>query len=280
MKKIAFMAAMAALTLAGCQKDDGGKNPDGGDGTYQEYSDHIVYHGESYAIVTLADGNTWMADNLRYVPEGIAVSEDPAVDAGIWYPYTYDGTDFTVLTSEEDVAQYGLLYDAATLFGEALTADNAASFEGKQGICPPGWHIPTFHEVFNLVGMCSKLSVAAAGYEAGETPTDENAYYYNADYNGGNIAEMNAAGFGFVFSGTRNQTGSWIKSLSGYEACPMTYLWSSTMYQVQTEEDGSLSRLQYLSLGSTVTKSYPDGRLTVMFNNYGNGCPVRCVKDK
>ncbi len=39
-----------------------------------------------YKTVTLKDGRTWMAENLRYVPEGKTPSSDPAEEAGIWYP--------------------------------------------------------------------------------------------------------------------------------------------------------------------------------------------------
>ncbi len=244
---------------------------------YHEYDDHFYYMGENYKFVALKDGNKWMAENLRYVPEGKTVSADPKATTGIWYAYTYD-TDFHA--SEEASAKLGYLYDAAATFGvDALTADNVATFEGKQGICPKGWHIPTFAEWFALVGVAPKLTVAAAGYEAGTTPLNENALYYNTDYKGGKVSEM--TDLNFAFAGTRNQTNSsFIKPLAGYETMPMTYLWASTLYKSDFNADGSIKSLQFFSLGSTATKAYPEGRLTVMFDNYGNGCPVRCVKNK
>lgn len=33
----------------------------------------------------MKDGRCWMAENLRYVPAGMTVSDDPAEDTGIWY---------------------------------------------------------------------------------------------------------------------------------------------------------------------------------------------------
>lgn len=240
-----------------------------------EYDDHIVYHGVSYRVAKLADGNVWMVDNLRYVPDGVTVASDPTVAAGVWYPYTSDGTTITAVTDEEGVASRGLLYDAATLFGTEITADNIYSFEGAQGLCPEGWHVPTFAEGLALVGKCSKLNYAVAGYEVGDTPSDTQAFFYDADYDGANIAAMNSAGFNFAFAGTRNgaSSGSYTKPLAGYLDKPMTYLWLSTGYK-------PVSTFQLFSLGSTSTASYPDGRLTVMFNNHYNGSPVRCVKNK
>lgn len=240
-----------------------------------EYDDHIVYYGDTYRTATLSDGNIWTIDNLRYVPEGKTVSSDPTVNSGIWYPYTSDGTTLTAVTDDEGVAAMGLLYNAETLFGAAITEENIYSFEGAQGLCPEGWHVPTFDEVFALVGKCSKLNYAAAGYEVGDTPTDTGALFYNADYDGAKVSEMNEAGFNFVFSGTRNgaSSGSYIKPVSGYAANPMTYIWASTGYK-------PVSTFQFFSLASTVTAIYPEGRLTVMFNNHYNGCAVRCVKNR
>ena len=46
----------------------------------------VSWGGVDYKTVTLKDGRTWMAENLRYVPEGKTPSSDPAEEAGIWYP--------------------------------------------------------------------------------------------------------------------------------------------------------------------------------------------------
>ena len=51
---------------------------------FTEYDGYFVYDGVEYKTVKLADGNTWMAENLRFIPRGRTVSSDPAEDAGIW----------------------------------------------------------------------------------------------------------------------------------------------------------------------------------------------------
>ncbi|MCQ5111360.1 fibrobacter succinogenes major paralogous domain-containing protein, partial [Bacteroides thetaiotaomicron] len=99
----------------------------------------------------------WMAEPLRYVPDGYTPSSDPAADSHIWYPYqlvTVDGTlTAKALQDEASIKQYGYLYDIhAALSGKAVTPDNCYDFEGAQGICPKGWHIPTRAEYFSLVG--------------------------------------------------------------------------------------------------------------------------------
>ncbi len=75
----------------------------------------------------------------------------------IWYPYelvTIDGTlTAKALQDEASIKELGYLYDfQAALGGKEITDSNLTSFEGAQGICPKGWHIPTRLEYFNLVG--------------------------------------------------------------------------------------------------------------------------------
>lgn len=233
----------------------------------------LKYGGVVYKVVTLADGNTWMAENLRYIPEGKSVSGDPAENAGIWYPYNPETQ--TALTDEESIAKNGLLYSVATAFGvENIDKETAAQFEGTRGICPDGWHIPTFGEYLHLVGKASKLNSAVGGYEAWTTPTLADALYYNAEYDGAKAPEM--ADWNFIFAGCRNGagSGSYMKGVAAYPDKPMTYVLGSTYYPTTN------SNTQFLSLGSTATAAYPDGRVTVMFCNHVNGVSVRCVKNK
>ncbi|MGN0007785.1 MAG: FISUMP domain-containing protein [Alistipes sp.] len=271
MKKLTFFAVAAALLCAGCNNDDNGETP--------KDPTKLVYGGVTYNLITLADGNTWMAENLRYIPEGKTVSDDPTdATTGIWYPYTFDGTNCVAATDDASVSKLGLLYNAVTAFNiENISADNSASVSGIQGICPDGWHIPTFEELLNLVGKSSKLSAAAVGgWEVGSTPENKNAIFYNEDYDGGNIALINETGFNFVFCGCRNGagSGSYIKPSAAYPTMPMTYIWGSTVY------NPAATTIQFMSLMSTATATYADGRLTVAFNNNTNGCAVRCVKNK
>ena len=57
--------------------------PDGGG---EVETPTVEWGGVKYKIVTLKDGRTWMAENLRYVPEGKTISNDPKDGNGVWYP--------------------------------------------------------------------------------------------------------------------------------------------------------------------------------------------------
>ncbi len=102
----------------------------------------------------MANGTTWMAEPLIYLPKGYTPSSDPTADSHVWYPYEITADGATVATTKESaIKELGYLYDfQAALGGKEITDSNLTSFEGAQGICPKGWHIPTRLEYFNLVG--------------------------------------------------------------------------------------------------------------------------------
>ena len=231
--------------------------------------------GHFYQTKTMKDGKTWMIENLRYVPEGVTVSDDPkTATGGVVYPYTTTNAagSQTPATDAASVKKYGLLYNGATIFGAEITAENCASFEGCQSFCPDGWHIPTFAEMLAFCGKASKLSKAAIGtWEINSVPTDTNAAYYNADYDAGNIKEINEAGFNFVSSGMATAAAGYTKATLGTD--PMTYYWGSTVY------DPTAKTIQFMSFMASYVTASPDGKLTVAFNNNPNFCAVRCVKN-
>ena len=175
MKKLIYLtaAALAVLAFTACEKTGGNENEET-DPNFTENEGSFTYYGETYKTVTLENGSVWMAEPLRYVPEGYTVSADPADDdAHIWYPYAIneDGTT-AALTDEASVNALGYLYDpyAAFIVSE-INDDNKKSFEGIQGICPKGWHIPTKADFFALCGYASK----AEGEEADQK--DETAFF-------------------------------------------------------------------------------------------------------
>ena len=99
----------------------------------------VMLGGVSYPTVTLADGRTWTAVNLRYVPADKSVSDDPTDGSGVWYPC--DNTK-EANTGSDFIEQHGYLYSANVAHGgKAVTGEEAV-----QGICPDGWHLPTAAE--------------------------------------------------------------------------------------------------------------------------------------
>ena len=248
---------------------EGGSSSENLPVTFHEYDGYFVYDGVEYKTVTLADGNKWMAENLRFVPRGRTVSSDPAEDAGIWYPAANaDKTADPAL-----VESLGLLYDAATAFGvEEITKENAATFEGAQGICPRGWHIPTVSEMTGLVGYCSNTAL-----------TDPAGAYYDSAIKGAHLESLAAAGWPWQFASMRNKanlSGKGSYTVTNYDGIYgiMSYIIGSSMYQTFTNDDGSLKNVQYYYLMPTYNAS--NAKVSVAYGNFLAGASLRCVKNK
>ena len=236
---------------------------------FTEYEGYFVYDGVEYKTVVLADGNTWMAENLRFIPRGKSVSSDPVEDAGIWYP----ASNAEKVADPALAETLGLLYDAATAFGvEAVTLDNAETFEGCQGICPPGWHIPTLTEMTGLVGHCSKSDLI-----------NPNGAYYDSSISGASLTVLAEAGWAWQFSSMRNKANTAGKgsfTVTNYNGVygVASYLIGSTMYQKTTNTDGSLKNVQYYYFMPTYNTS--NEKVTVAYGNFLVGASLRCVKNK
>ncbi|MFI3316108.1 MAG: FISUMP domain-containing protein [Rikenellaceae bacterium] len=311
-KNYLAMLFIAAALVACTETDDAGDDAgdDTGSENFTESTDSFTYYGETYKTVTLSNGSKWMAEPLRYVPEGFTPSDDATDnDAHIWYPYEIDyaqlvadekvssapGIDYvTVLTDDASIAAKGYLYDiTAAMGGVEITDENFESFEGAQGICPEGWHIPTRADYFALVGYSNK----AVGEES--APDDSTAILYDSAYKGGTIPAFESAGLNYVYAGARF-FGGYLSSTVPYymrsmicstnttnEALygnlSMSYYMTSTAYQASysTAEAtlGQLSNIQFFGLMSTFTTTYPEGRLTLSYVAAGTGQSIRCVKD-
>ena len=189
--------------------------------------DQIYYAGKIYNIVVIGT-QTWFAENLN-VGEMIESTEDGFQQTNNTKieKYCYGNDANNCVTS-------GGLYEWAEAMQGSIT-------ERVQGICPSGWHIPTYAEMLILktyVGKATKL-------------IDEN------ERNGGTYT--NETGFSALFAGRRiNHDGSF-RDLGG-----TTYFWSST-------ESGSSAI--YMDL----TYRFSDVRLYSFDKDYGFS--IRCLKD-
>lgn len=262
---------------------------------FEEFENYFVYDGVTYNTVTLANGTKWMTEPLIYLPEGFTPSGDPTADSHIWYPYQLIGvgsnainaTSAEAMTDEASIKKSGYLYDMyAALGGKEITADNCYTFEGAQGICPKGWHIPTREEFLNLSGLSNKA--------VGETGNKVNAdaLFYDANYGGGNVSKFNEGGWNYILSGVRmqtnfNATGTYQLSrvyadnvspetFERYDNQPsLTYIMSSTCYQP------SANNIQFFGQMTTFNKnSYPEGRASVSYVSIKAGQQLRCVKNQ
>ena len=252
---------------------------------------YFLYDNVKYNTVTLANGTTWMAEPLIYLPKGYTPSTDPTADSHVWYPYEIKADGATVATTEESaIKELGYLYDfQVALGGKEITESNLNSFEGAQGICPKGWHIPTRLEYFNLVGKTTNDV-------DGTVPADgDKALFYDAVYDGAKISSLNNAGFNYQFSGVRMATsltgaGSYQKTAIAEDANiqtawhgkpAMNYLMTSTAFKpVYNSTSGLLTNIQFFGLMSTINAKYSEGRLSLSYVSIKAGMQLRCVRDQ
>lgn len=282
--------------------DDKGDIPGDEGGEEAAFEEHLsenyfMYDGVKYNTVKLSNGQIWMAQPMRYVPKGYTVSADPKEESHIWYPYTFvnEGTPAALkansvkaLTDDASVEKYGYLYD---FYGAAnvkeVNTENMKSFEGVQGICPKGWHIPTRADYLALCGYSNK------GKDDSAPVKKEDALFYDATYEGGKVASFDAAGWNFVRTGARQKTnfdaeGQYMNSqlCSGnttiadlYGQAAVTYCLTST-YATHTEKDGQLTAVSMFGLMTTYTSAkYPEGRVTLANASVNFGVQLRCVRD-
>lgn len=135
-----------------------------------------------YKVATLKDGRMWMLENLRFVPDGITPSNSlTAVHNGVWYPVVINAAGKAMEFGDAAaVARFGYCYSFSTAMGqdadkcyriqkEVVGGAPAAAaltvlkeWEGKQGICPAGWHVPTQVE-YDALYKASGSSMSGLG---------------------------------------------------------------------------------------------------------------------
>jgi uncharacterized protein (TIGR02145 family) len=108
-------------------------------GTFTDTRDGTVYK-------TVTIGNhTWMAENLRYLPQVVGPSSISHIDP-YNYVYGYDGLNVDEAKATDNYKTYGVLYN----------------WESAKQNCPAGWHLPTDDEWTLLTEYLGGESMAAA----------------------------------------------------------------------------------------------------------------------
>lgn len=199
--------------------DSPGNTPNGDDNG-SEQTGVVNWGGVDYPTVTLADGRTWFAANLRYVPAGKSPSEDAGDESGLWYPCD---TGKTASTDESFVAEHGYLYSSDVAHGGSTSVGEAA----VRGLCPEGWHLPTTAE-FNAL---------QAAY-----PT---------------LAELEASLFGVVNGGCVSAAGLYTYKIGSGNG--EMYLWGSSVtgsgtccLRISSIADTEYTQFYYASFGASV----------------------------
>lgn len=257
--------------------EDGGRiEPDDDVPTEPEYEEHdgwFSYDGLRYDTITLSNGQVWMATPLAFLPAGKTISDNPA-SGGVWYPYSTDGSNVTVLKDEESIAKRGLLYSYDTIFGNTIGEDNFDKFEGARGICPPGWHIPTRAEWFALCG--SSTSSKYLGESGAQT--DPKALLWDKDAGFAPVGAFEAAGFRALLSGCiANNAYNALMIDSGVCSVESFYGQPRMAYIACSSPN---SPTQLFALMTTFTAVNHLGKVSLGYATLGKtGLQVRCIKD-
>lgn len=243
----------------------------------------LMYGGENYKIVVLKDDNVWMAENLRYIPEGMSISpaDDFTANTGIWYPCTVTKNASgqyvaAAATDEATIKANGYFYSNAVALGvDVLDENNYNTLEGTQGICPKGWHIPTFDDWFNLIGYTNNAKIEP----------NISAPYYDASKKGANFEPLNEDGFNLLpvsyVNGGNAYANNVLNVTEGaymYNMPSMSYFACSTGY-TSTTTSGNTNRQMYNLLAMNMAAA-ANTKIVVGYSNFPNGISVRCVKDK
>jgi uncharacterized protein (TIGR02145 family) len=202
----------------------------------------VTYEGQVYNTA-LIDNQCWLKENLN-VGEMINANTNQA-NNGVIEKYCYDN-------DSANCDEYGGLYKWSEMMEYAST-------QGVQGICPPGWHIPTNDEWYILEGTVdSQYPVGHPiwnpygfqGYDAGLNLKSTSGWYFKG--NGTDLFGFSAFPGGkyyyiYGFIGLGSNGTFWSSTNS-------TRPWSRDLYE------------------------HSDG-VDINNNNPDNGRSVRCLKD-
>ena len=235
----------------------------------------------------MKDGRIWMADNLRYVPDGFTPSSDlTKVTAGVFYPLVVNadnsGLDFN--TSADVIAAKGYLYQSEVALGlnvgDLTTVEAAQDLEGVQGICPPKWHVPTIDEIIGLVGKA-----------VSPITTVTTAPYYDTASGNGSIALLNADSFNMDAFGAitiqdnTKTAGTKMGFMSTYNTkissgmfCGSSY--AGVTYNTSGDATSGIKNLQFYGFMPMTNK---DSEASYTCNGtkvrYRIAAPLRCVRN-
>lgn len=238
--------------------------------------------GNTYVTVKLGK-QLWMAENLRYLPEGEAQDLDISYTSPRYY-VIFDN-DLTQEIGIKSVEMYGMFYNLpAATQGEALVA--VGEDRKVRGVCPEGWHLPCQTEWDALAryvldaGMAATLAdgtvdeTAIAKALASndmwimplETEIEPLPTWVAYDLTTNNATKFNGKPIGFRACSVNPGEDVWM------HACYSAGWWSSSKAVAMVDmpvEFGIPVRMwsdyQYFS--------------TVSEFNPGVGLPVRCLKD-
>ncbi len=153
--------------------------------------------GQTYKTVKIGD-QVWMAENLNYAYTGVPYNYDNDASDSISWCYGNDPAKCT---------KYGRLYTLAAAMDSAGTWTTNGKGCGNnktcsptypvRGVCPDGWHLPTYAEWYTLINAVGGSSVvgklkSTSGWKNSGNGTDDfgfSAFPAGYGYDGGNYGD-------------------------------------------------------------------------------------------
>ena len=215
--------------------------------------------GNTYGTVQIG-GQCWMRDNLRTTKyadgTGIALGSDTSSTVPYYYDYSSSGIPLTIR---------GYLYNWPAAMHGAVSSN--ANPSGVQGVCPTGWHLPSYAEWLVFVNYMRSQNEYQCGndtnYIAKALTSTEWWTLTSTNCTPGNgQSTNNASGFNAVPTG-------------GYNGSSFNGAGSSTTFQLSTEYYG------VYSLGFSFSDHYSYGASGYFsYSGKYNGNPVRCLRNE
>ena len=275
-------AAVGVATLHPCTVATINTNEQGSDGTIETLQD---VDGNLYGVVQIGK-QCWMKSNLRttHFSDGTAIANGTGNNANNTRSYTtayyYQPTSSSHFDNDYDFSHYnlntyGLYYNwKATMHG---AAGSTTVPSGVQGVCPTGWHVPSFREWDTLIAFVQTLPNAtnydhhSIGYiHALSGGCDWNVggdghpgYYQGPAWNSSEFSALPAGEAGSTFREniTSSQTAYfWTAS----EAAPFAGSPQSYNFEFHEGSSAVLKRSSYANFGYSVR----------CVRDYGEGSPV------
>lgn len=246
--------------------------------------------GHVYKYVTIGTQD-WMAQDLAYLPNNKVFN--PATSVANcdgdpqWFVLNYYGEDANAAKETKEYKQYGVLYNwYAAMNQKNATGVNAAP-SGVQGLCPPGWHLPSIAEwkIMEEYVASQLPNVLGNGYEDFMNPGE----YIGFEDNCKNVWGALAGNIGWgatamggenpdLKKGPQNTFGlNLYPSGTTYRMADMYGNWFKS-----TDATAMYWATDYLSSGGG-TVDFSNSNYRPKYSSYGGftitGNSVRCVKD-
>lgn len=202
----------------------------------------------------------WMAENLAYLPS-VSPASSGSTTSPFYYVYDYNGTDVNAAKATLNYKTYGVLYNwPAALNGES-PSNSVPS--GVKGICPIGWHLPSFAEWQILTNYLTNngYGYGGSGNDIAKSIASKNLWNANtkAGTPGNDPNSNNTSGFNALGAGAKYDEG-YFNAIGG-----------STYFRTSKDETSTHAHGIYIG-----------GELeTIADGNYGKigGFSIRCIKN-